>query len=99
MEEERTLYQKIVLVILAAMIVVFGIVTAFNQSRKGILFLPASIGGGAGSFCLAVRRGWILRRTTAFAGNALELKRQKPMPGWGIGFERTAHHAVSGEIH
>ena len=38
MEEERTLYQKIVLVILAAMIVVFGIVTAFNQSRKGILF-------------------------------------------------------------
>ena len=38
MKEERTLYQKIVLVILAAMIVVFGVVTAFNQSRKGILF-------------------------------------------------------------
>ena len=38
MREERTLYQKIVLVILAVMIVVFGIVTAFNQSRKGIRF-------------------------------------------------------------
>lgn len=41
MREERTLYQKIVLVILAAMIVVFGIVTAFNQSRKGILLEDA----------------------------------------------------------
>ena len=41
MREERTLYQKIVLVILAVMIVVFGIVTAFNQSRKGILLEDA----------------------------------------------------------
>ena len=41
MREERTLYQKVVLVILAAMIVVFAGVTAFNQSRKGILFEDA----------------------------------------------------------
>ena len=38
MEEQRTVFQKVVLILLAAMIVVFGIVTAFNQSRKGILF-------------------------------------------------------------
>ena len=41
MREERTLYQKIMLVILATMIVVFGIVTAFNQSLKGILLEDA----------------------------------------------------------
>ena len=41
MKEERTLYQKIVLVILAAMMVVFGIVTAVHQSRKGIRFEEA----------------------------------------------------------
>ena len=41
MREERTLYQKIVLVILAAMIVVFGVITAVNQSNHGIRF-----GGG-----------------------------------------------------
>jgi len=38
MEEQRTVFQKVVLILLAAMIVVFGVVTAFNQSRKGILF-------------------------------------------------------------
>lgn len=38
MEEQRTLFQKIVLVILAAMIVGFGIVTAGNQKRDGIRF-------------------------------------------------------------
>ena len=38
MEEKRTLYQKIVLGLLAAMLVVFGIITAVNQSRDGILF-------------------------------------------------------------
>ena len=41
MKEERTLFQKILLVILAAMIAVFGIVTAVNQSRKGIRFEEA----------------------------------------------------------
>lgn len=38
MKEERTLFQKIVLVVLAAMMVVFAGVTAFQKSRKGILF-------------------------------------------------------------
>jgi hypothetical protein len=38
MREERTLYQKIVLAILAAMIVVFGVITAVNQSNQGIRF-------------------------------------------------------------
>ena len=41
MKESRTVFQKSVLVILAAMIVVFAGVTAFNQSRKGILFEDA----------------------------------------------------------
>ena len=41
MKEERTLYQKAVLAILAVMIVAFAAVTAFNQSRKGILFEDA----------------------------------------------------------
>lgn len=37
-KEERTLFQKSVLIILAAMIVVFGVVNGFNQTREGILF-------------------------------------------------------------
>ena len=38
MEEQRTTFQKAVLILLAAMIVVFGVITGFNQSRKGIVF-------------------------------------------------------------
>ena len=36
--EERTLFQKILLAVLAGMILVFGIITAVNQSRPGIVF-------------------------------------------------------------
>ena len=35
--EERTKFQKIMLLIMAAMIVVFGIITGIQQTRKGIL--------------------------------------------------------------
>ena len=41
MKESRTVFQKSVLAILASMIVVFAVVSAFNQSRKGILFEEA----------------------------------------------------------
>ena len=41
MKESRTVFQKSILAILASMIVVFAAVTAFNQSRKGILFEDA----------------------------------------------------------
>ena len=36
--EERTLFQKILLVVLAGMILVFGVITAVNQTRPGIVF-------------------------------------------------------------
>jgi len=36
--EERTLFQKILLAVLAGMILVFGVVNGFNQTREGILF-------------------------------------------------------------
>lgn len=38
MEEQRTFFQKVVLIILAAMIVVFGAVTAYCQTIEGIRF-------------------------------------------------------------
>ena len=38
MEEQRTVFQKAVLMILAAMIVVFGVVTAYCQTIEGIRF-------------------------------------------------------------
>lgn len=38
MEEERTRYQKILLLLLAVMIVVFGILTGVSKAHKGVLF-------------------------------------------------------------
>lgn len=38
MEEERTRFQKVVLIILAAMIVLFGVLTGVSRAHRGVLF-------------------------------------------------------------
>lgn len=38
MEEERTRFQKIVLILLAAMIVLFSVLTGVSRAHKGALF-------------------------------------------------------------
>lgn len=38
MEEERTQFQKVILIILAAMIVLFGVLTGVSRAHKGVLF-------------------------------------------------------------
>ena len=52
--EERTRLQKAVLVILAVMVVLFGVLTAFSRSREGVAFegtlLTASREGGVSAY-------------------------------------------------
>lgn len=38
MDEERTQFQKVILMILAAMIVLFGVLTGVSRAHKGVLF-------------------------------------------------------------
>ena len=66
MDEERTRLQKILLVLLAAMIVLFAILTGVSRAHKGVLFqeslLQKSESGGQTTYAGAERRARHHRR-------------------------------------
>lgn len=47
MDEERTRFQKIILILLAVMIVLFGVLTAVSRAHKGVLFEGALLEASA----------------------------------------------------